>query len=44
MTLPAQRDTAAAPLLRHPDLLEHLAALHRPRLLALLTPETSPLS
>ncbi|WP_431676190.1 hypothetical protein [Kitasatospora sp. KL5] len=43
LTLPAQRDTDAAPLLRHPDLLEPVAALHRHRLLALLTPETSPL-
>ncbi|MCU7820285.1 hypothetical protein [Kitasatospora sp. DSM 101779] len=43
LTLPAQRDTEAAPLLRHPDLLEPVATLHRPRLLALLTPEASPL-
>ncbi|PBC69996.1 hypothetical protein BX265_7378 [Streptomyces sp. TLI_235] len=44
LTLPAQRDTDAAPLLRHPDLLEPVAALHRPRLLALLASEASPVS
>ncbi|MEV6209122.1 hypothetical protein [Kitasatospora sp. NPDC051914] len=43
LTLPAQRDTDAAPLLRHPDLLEPVAALHRHQLLALLAPEASPL-
>ncbi|GAA1090658.1 hypothetical protein [Kitasatospora arboriphila] len=42
--LPSQRDTHATPLLRHPDPLEPVAALHRPQLLALLTSEASPAS
>ncbi|MEW1913470.1 hypothetical protein AB0442_34460 [Kitasatospora sp. NPDC085895] len=36
LVLPAQRDTDAAPLLRHPDLVEPVAALHRDGLLAVL--------
>ncbi|MEV6211484.1 hypothetical protein [Kitasatospora sp. NPDC051914] len=42
LLLPRQRDTDAAPLLRHPDLVEPVAALHRPGLLALLATEASP--
>ncbi|MFD9564248.1 hypothetical protein [Streptomyces sp. NPDC059994] len=36
LTCPNVRDTDAAVLLRHPDLLEPVAALHRPQLLSLL--------
>ncbi|WP_063749017.1 hypothetical protein [Streptomyces sp. NRRL B-24484] len=43
LTLPTQRDTDAAPLLRHPDLVDPVAALHRPALLALLATEATPL-
>ncbi|MFD9126138.1 hypothetical protein [Kitasatospora sp. NPDC059571] len=42
LTLPTQRDTDAAPLLRHPDLVDPVAALHRDRLHALLGPAASP--
>jgi hypothetical protein len=37
LTDPGKRDTEAAPLLRHPDLLENIAGLHRPPLLKLLS-------
>ncbi|MEU2623076.1 hypothetical protein ABZ642_34055 [Streptomyces sp. NPDC007157] len=37
LTDPGNRDTEAAPLLRHPDLLENIAGLHRPQLLELLS-------
>ncbi|MFF4902905.1 hypothetical protein [Streptomyces sp. NPDC001068] len=37
LTAPGKRDTEAAPLLRHPDLLEHIAGLHRPQLHKLLS-------
>ncbi|MEE1664146.1 hypothetical protein RCR19_01285 [Streptomyces sp. WAC07094] len=36
---PSSRDTEAAPLLRHPDLLEGVAALHRLQLVELLHTE-----
>ncbi|MER6678606.1 hypothetical protein [Streptomyces sp. NPDC000983] len=36
LTSPGAQDTDAASLLRHPDLLEGVAALHRPQLLELL--------
>lgn len=38
LTVPHARDRAAAALLRHPDLLAPVAALHRAALLALLDP------
>lgn len=41
LTNPGARDTEAAALLRHPDLLEGIAALHRPQLLELLNAEAS---
>ncbi|MFF4120994.1 hypothetical protein [Streptomyces sp. NPDC001714] len=41
LTDPGNRDTEAAPLLRHPDLLEHIAGLHRPQLLELLSVDTA---
>jgi hypothetical protein len=34
---PSSRDTEAAALLRHPDLLEDIATLHRPQLIQLLS-------
>ncbi|MFE4961689.1 hypothetical protein [Streptomyces sp. NPDC056660] len=37
LTAPGKRDTEATPLLRHPDLLEDIAGLHRPQLLELLS-------
>ena len=37
LTAPGDRDAEAAALLRHPDLLEPVAALHRPRLVKLLS-------
>ncbi|MFE0678344.1 hypothetical protein [Streptomyces sp. NPDC058867] len=43
LTAPGTRDTEAAPLLRHPDLLESLAALHRPQLLELLSADQAEL-
>lgn len=36
LTAPRAHETEAAALLRHPDLLESVAALHRPQLMALL--------
>ncbi|MEV6765526.1 hypothetical protein AB0N16_33775 [Streptomyces sp. NPDC051105] len=39
LTDPGTRDTEAAPLLRHPDLLEDIAGLHRPQLMELLSAE-----
>ncbi|WP_225835470.1 hypothetical protein [Streptomyces sp. NK08204] len=36
LTEPSGRDTEAAALLRHPDLLEGVAGLHRPQLMELL--------
>ncbi|MGW4911875.1 hypothetical protein [Streptomyces sp. NPDC004270] len=36
LTNPGKRDTEAAPLLRHPDLLENIAGLHRPQLMEVL--------
>lgn len=39
LTRPAARDRSAAPLLRHPDLLAPVAALHRPQLLERLYPD-----
>jgi hypothetical protein len=41
LTEPAQRDRSAAPLLRHPDLLAPVAALHRPQLLERLSADTA---
>ncbi|MFF1643723.1 hypothetical protein ACFVXA_40135 [Streptomyces sp. NPDC058246] len=38
LTVPSPRDHHAAPLLRHPDLLGPVAALHRESLLGLLAP------
>ncbi|MFJ8493166.1 hypothetical protein ACIRBZ_33185 [Streptomyces sp. NPDC094038] len=37
LTSPGERDTEATPLLRHPDLLENIAGLHRPQLMELLS-------
>ncbi|MFE2587320.1 hypothetical protein [Streptomyces sp. NPDC059378] len=37
LTDPGRRDTEAAALLRHPDLLEGVAALHRAQLMELLS-------
>ncbi|MFJ9710725.1 hypothetical protein [Streptomyces sp. NPDC101234] len=37
LTSPGGRDIEAAPLLRHPDLLENIAGLHRPQLMELLS-------
>ncbi|MGY4978260.1 hypothetical protein ACWCYL_13995 [Streptomyces sp. 900105755] len=37
LTSPGERDAEATPLLRHPDLLEHVAGLHRPRLMEALS-------
>jgi hypothetical protein len=41
LTDPGDRDTEAAALLRHPDLLEGIAALHRPQLMELLRVDTA---
>ncbi|MEU6656391.1 hypothetical protein ABZ904_45470 [Streptomyces sp. NPDC046900] len=41
LTNPSARDAEAAALLRHPDLLEDIAALHRPQLVELLNVEAS---
>ncbi|MEU6324533.1 hypothetical protein [Streptomyces sp. NPDC047009] len=41
LTNPSGRDAEAAALLRHPDLLEDIAALHRPQLVELLNVEAS---
>ena len=43
LTSPGERDTEAAPLLRHPDLLENIAGLHRPQLLELLSLDSADL-
>ncbi|MEC4574611.1 hypothetical protein [Streptomyces virginiae] len=43
LTRPSDHDHGAAPLLRHPDLLEPVAALHRDLLLDLLDNETAAL-
>ncbi|MEV5846480.1 hypothetical protein AB0M32_31380 [Streptomyces sp. NPDC051985] len=40
---PGERDTEATPLLRHPDLLENIAGLHRPQLMELLGRESADL-
>ena len=40
LTTPDERDNAAAALLRHPDLLEPVAAMHRENLLYLLNAES----
>ncbi|MFD8722865.1 hypothetical protein ACFV2H_34035 [Streptomyces sp. NPDC059629] len=37
LTDPGERDSEAAALLRHPDLVETIAALHRPQLMELLS-------
>ncbi|MFB8182247.1 hypothetical protein ACFC8N_40890 [Streptomyces sp. NPDC055966] len=42
LTHPSAHDSEAAALLRHPDLLEDIAALHRPQLVALLEFESAP--
>ncbi|KOU83443.1 hypothetical protein ADK93_27060 [Streptomyces sp. XY58] len=44
LTHPGRYESDAAPLLRHPDLLEPVAALHRGPLLDLLRSENAPLS
>ncbi|MER5602094.1 hypothetical protein [Streptomyces sp. NPDC002265] len=44
LTDPGDRDRAAAVLLRHPDLLETVAALHRPELMELLSTEGAELT
>ncbi|MFB7509925.1 hypothetical protein ACFC0P_42190, partial [Streptomyces broussonetiae] len=41
LTAPSGRDTEAAALLRHPDLLEHVACLHRPQLMELLSADSA---
>ncbi|MER5526454.1 hypothetical protein ABT075_17930 [Streptomyces sp. NPDC002677] len=43
LTDPGKRDTEAAPLLRHPDLLENIAGLHRPQLMELLSADRAEL-
>ncbi|UQX04197.1 hypothetical protein [Streptomyces sp. RerS4] len=43
LTRPGNHEHAAAPLLRHPDLLEPVAALHREQLLDLLDTENAAL-
>lgn len=43
LTDPGQRDTEAAALLRHPDLLETIADLHRPQLMELLSVDSAEL-
>ncbi|WP_345701343.1 hypothetical protein [Kitasatospora terrestris] len=44
LTVPGPRDSEAAALLRHPDLLEGVAALHRTELLELLSAEDATLA
>ncbi|GAA2282846.1 hypothetical protein GCM10010430_80750 [Kitasatospora cystarginea] len=44
LTHPSTRDSEATALLRHPDLLEPIAVLHRPQLVELLTAEGAGLS
>ncbi|MEU9976389.1 hypothetical protein [Streptomyces sp. NPDC051014] len=41
LTAPGTRDTEVAALLRHPDLLENIAGLHRLQLLELLSADTA---
>ena len=43
LTDPNGRDTEAAALLRHPDLLEGIANLHRPQLMELLSADSAEL-
>ncbi|MEU9047696.1 MULTISPECIES: hypothetical protein [unclassified Kitasatospora] len=43
LTIPRARDSEAGALLRHPDLLEPVAALHRTQLTDLLNTEGVPL-
>ncbi|UXY30840.1 hypothetical protein [Streptomyces sp. HUAS TT20] len=43
LTSPGERDTEATPLLRHPDLLENIAGLHRPQLMELLSLDSADL-
>ncbi|MFG3024890.1 hypothetical protein ACGFZQ_41410 [Streptomyces sp. NPDC048254] len=43
LTDPGERDTQAVPLLRHPDLLENVAGLHRSQLIELLTLDSADL-
>ncbi|MFH8387060.1 hypothetical protein ACH4E7_40120 [Kitasatospora sp. NPDC018058] len=43
LTVPGPRDSEAAALLRHPDLLEGIAGLHRDTLLALLDADSAAL-
>ncbi|MEU6577886.1 hypothetical protein [Streptomyces sp. NPDC046805] len=43
LTAPGKRDTEAAPLLRHPDLLENIASLHRPQLREMLSLDSAEL-
>ncbi|MFJ9822662.1 hypothetical protein ACIRU3_47325 [Streptomyces sp. NPDC101151] len=43
LTDPGDLDTEAAALLRHPDLLEGIAGLHRPQLMELLTIDSADL-
>jgi hypothetical protein len=43
LTSPGKRDTEATPLLRHPDLLENIAGLHRPQLTELLSLDSADL-
>ncbi|MFF4041191.1 hypothetical protein [Streptomyces sp. NPDC001816] len=43
LTDPSGRDTEAAALLRHPDLLEGVAELHRPQLVELLSVDSAEL-
>ncbi|MFJ6770563.1 hypothetical protein ACIQOV_06245 [Kitasatospora sp. NPDC091257] len=44
LTDPGTHDAQAAALLRHPDLLEPVAALHRGQLVERLTVEGAPLA
>lgn len=43
LTRPGELDTEATPLLRHPDLLENIAGLHRPQLMELLSLDSADL-
>ncbi|MET9080285.1 hypothetical protein ABZX77_00035 [Streptomyces sp. NPDC004237] len=43
LTSPGERDREATPLLRHPDLLENIAGLHRPQLMELLSLDSADL-
>ncbi|MFF7129175.1 hypothetical protein ACF07Y_27360 [Streptomyces sp. NPDC016566] len=44
LTDPGDRDAEAAVLLRHPDLLEAIACLHRPQLMEVLSVDSAELS